>query len=76
MKRIVICCDGTWQEESADYPTNVALIAQAVTVSDGDVKQIVFYDPGVGTQGGADHLFGGAFGIGLDQRISVQVGDR
>jgi len=52
MKRIVICCDGTWQDENADYPTNVALIAQAVTVSDGDVKQIVFYDPGVGTQGG------------------------
>jgi uncharacterized protein (DUF2235 family) len=69
MKRIIICCDGTWQDENADYPTNVALIAQAVTVSDGDVKQIVFYDPGVGTQGGLDHLFGGAFGIGLDRNI-------
>jgi uncharacterized protein (DUF2235 family) len=74
MKRIVICCDGTWQDENADYPTNVALIAQAVTVSDGDVKQIVFYDPGVGTQGGADHLFGGAFGIGLDRNISTAIG--
>jgi uncharacterized protein (DUF2235 family) len=69
MKRIVVCCDGTWQDENADYPTNVALIAQAVTVSDGDVKQIVFYDPGVGTGGGADHLFGGAFGVGLDRNI-------
>jgi uncharacterized protein (DUF2235 family) len=69
MKRIVICCDGTWQDEKADYPTNVALIAQAITASEGDVKQIVFYDPGVGTQGGLDHLFGGAFGIGLDRNI-------
>ena len=69
MKRIVICCDGTWQDEKADTGTNVYLIAQAVTPSDGDVKQIVFYDPGVGTGGGVDRLAGGAFGIGLDHNI-------
>lgn len=27
MKRLVVCCDGTWQDAGRTYPTNVAKIA-------------------------------------------------
>lgn len=51
MKRLIVCCDGTWQRASQDHPTNVALIAQAVGARDADgTPQIVFYDSGVGAE--------------------------
>jgi hypothetical protein len=30
MKRLIVCCDGTWQKISSPYPTNVAKFVQAV----------------------------------------------
>ena len=35
MKRLVVCCDGTWQSQDNEIPTNVFKIAQAVTPSIG-----------------------------------------
>ncbi|MBC6435849.1 DUF2235 domain-containing protein, partial [Nostoc sp. HG1] len=41
MKRLVICCDGTWQQLTSLYPSNVVKLAQSVKpiASDG-VTQI------------------------------------
>ena len=71
MKRIVICCDGTWNE--LDYrtrpTTNVVKLAQSVLPQAADgVAQAVFYDEGVGTLEG-ESLEGGGFGDGLNQNI-------
>ncbi|AFZ23841.1 hypothetical protein Cylst_1558 [Cylindrospermum stagnale PCC 7417] len=68
MKRLVICCDGTWQQLTNPYPTNVVKLAQSVKpiASDG-VTQIVFYDEGIGTEG--QKLLGGITGLGIDRNI-------
>ncbi|MBD2072571.1 DUF2235 domain-containing protein [Phormidium sp. FACHB-592] len=70
-KRLVVCCDGTWQDLDCKYPTNVVKIAQAVkaVASDG-VPQIVHYSEGIGTGPEKfDRWLGGAFGWGIDRRI-------
>ncbi|OKH38305.1 hypothetical protein NIES2119_09700 [[Phormidium ambiguum] IAM M-71] len=68
MKRLVICCDGTWQNLKSPYPSNVVKLAQAVKpiASDG-VPQIVFYDEGIGTE--YQKVLGGATGLGIDKNI-------
>ena len=70
-KRLIVCCDGTWQDLDCNYPTNVVKIAQAIKNAASDrVPQIIHYSEGVGT--GAeklDRLLGGAFGWGIDRRI-------
>ena len=73
-KRIVICCDGTWNTPDANegdaLSTNVVKMAHAVKPRDDKgVDQVIFYDRGVGTSKGADQLIGGAFGVGLSQNI-------
>lgn len=70
MKRLIVCCDGTWQKLSSRYPTNVVKIAQAIKPqSTNGIPQIIFYDEGIGTGDKADKIFGGAFGWGIDQNI-------
>ncbi|WP_396134935.1 phospholipase effector Tle1 domain-containing protein [Chamaesiphon sp. OTE_8_metabat_110] len=29
-KRLIVCCDGTWQKIDSPYPTNVAKLVQAI----------------------------------------------
>jgi uncharacterized protein (DUF2235 family) len=71
MKRLVICCDGTWQGLGNEFPTNIAKIAQAVRPSDNKgIAQIVYYDEGIGTFNFSDKLMGGAMGEGIDMKIS------
>jgi Uncharacterized alpha/beta hydrolase domain (DUF2235) len=56
-KRIVICCDGTWQSSvsgEANIPSNVTRLCRYIarTGKDDDGKiwqQLVYYDSGVGT---------------------------
>ncbi|MES2623987.1 MAG: DUF2235 domain-containing protein [Pseudomonadota bacterium] len=75
MKRLVICCDGTWN--SADQmvdgepcPTNVVRFATRVAKRDQQgISQIVFYDQGVGTGNSIDRVSGGALGKGLEANI-------
>jgi uncharacterized protein (DUF2235 family) len=73
-KRLVVCCDGTWnvpdqKDGDSICPSNVAKMALAVADSDGQGKQQrVYYQRGVGT-GARDHLRGGAFGWGLSSHI-------
>jgi uncharacterized protein (DUF2235 family) len=70
MKRLVVCCDGTWQQLSSPYPTNVAKIAQAVKPMDEKgIHQIVFFHEGIGTGDKLDRITGGAFGWGIDKNI-------
>ncbi len=74
MKRLILCCDGTWN--SADQtqndiptPTNVFRIAYRVARKDGNIPQIVYYGQGVGTGNSLDRFTGGAFGKGVDDNI-------
>lgn len=74
MKRLILCCDGTWntadqQHDGNPCPTNVVRIALRVAKRDGDVLQVIFYDQGVGTGNLVDRLSGGAFGDGLEDNI-------
>ncbi|MEM8721903.1 MAG: DUF2235 domain-containing protein [Cyanobacteria bacterium P01_G01_bin.39] len=51
MKRLVVCCDGTWQDLEAGYPTNVVKITQAIKHFDDDsIQQVVYYDEGIGAE--------------------------
>ncbi|HEY9610420.1 DUF2235 domain-containing protein [Allocoleopsis sp.] len=70
MKRLIVCCDGTWQQLTSPCPTNVVKIAQAITpfANDG-TPQVLYYEQGVGTEDEADKIFGGAFGRGIDDHI-------
>lgn len=73
-RRLVICCDGTWnipdrKDRGKVSPSNVAKMALAVAPHDGEgAEQLVFYDKGVGTEI-FDRLRGGAFGWGLSRNI-------
>lgn len=68
MKRLVICCDGTWQDLKSSYPSNIVKLTQGVKpiASDG-TPQILFYDSGIGTEN--QKLLGGAAGVGIDANI-------
>lgn len=68
MKRIVICADGTWQCPESDTATHVMRLARGIAPVDGrGVKQVVFYDWGIGSDG--DRIIGGATGAGIDRNI-------
>ena len=77
-KRLIICCDGTWNEsESVEddrkIPTNVLKMVRAVAPRDeqNGVDQIVYYDQGIGTGalGVLDRTIGGGTGYGISQNI-------
>jgi uncharacterized protein (DUF2235 family) len=75
MKRIIICCDGTWNDpdnKENDLPcsTNVFKMARLISpVDDAGISQVVYYHNGVGTGNYFDKLVGGAFGVGLSKNI-------
>lgn len=74
MKRIAICCDGTWNRPDQVHdgklcPSNVTKLARCIAPADPNgVQQLVFYDKGVGT-GRLDRILGGAFGFGIKAKI-------
>ncbi len=69
MKRLVICCDGTWNRPDSPNITNIEKIARTVQTDPGSsdgVPQLVYYLSGVGGAGyETDRILGGAFGFGL-----------
>ena len=70
MKRLIICCDGTWNTPEMESPTNVVRLAKAVKKRGEDgTLQLVYYDEGVGTAGWVDKIIGGAMGEGLDVNV-------
>lgn len=70
MRRLIVCCDGTWNEPDKDgRGTNVVKISQAISPSDPNGRsQRVHYQPGVGT-GPVGRLSGGALGLGISRDI-------
>ena len=73
MKRLVVCCDGTWNKPDNENVTNVEKIARTVQSdpsTTGGVYQLVYYISGVGAGSyEADRLLGGAFGFGLFHNV-------
>jgi uncharacterized protein (DUF2235 family) len=72
-KRLVVCCDGTWNRPDKDDVTNIEKIARTVETdlrqTEG-VQQLVLYVSGVGSGSyAADRILGGAFGLGLSANI-------
>ncbi|OOF97937.1 hypothetical protein ASPCADRAFT_394788 [Aspergillus carbonarius ITEM 5010] len=83
-KRLIVCCDGTWQDSTADKhqpPSNVTRLSRTLSrvaevKENGQTKeipQIVYYQKGVGT-GLADKYFGGVAGIGLSANVRAAYG--
>src|SRR4051794_31462336 len=68
MKRLVVCCDGTWNrpdqtKQDVAAPTNVAKISLALAEEDdAGNSQLLHYEPGVGTRRG-ERILGGGFGV-------------
>jgi uncharacterized protein (DUF2235 family) len=73
-KRLIICCDGTWNTpDQADggrpAPTNVAKVALSIAPSGkANVEQRVYYQHGVGVRRW-EHIRGGVFGFGLSRNV-------
>jgi len=70
MKRLIICCDGTWQRIYGGALTNVALTARAIASRDGQGRaQIVYYSEGVGASLSGLSLWQGMTGADLDDNL-------
>ncbi|KAF4553039.1 Alpha/beta hydrolase domain-containing protein 4 [Elsinoe fawcettii] len=80
-KRIIICCDGTWQSATSldpkqGCPSNVARISRVLARAGLDRQghqweQLVYYDAGVGTGdiSGMEKKRQGGLGIGLLENV-------
>lgn len=79
-KRIIICCDGTWQSSVTgrkNIPSNVTRLARSIALTgrdkdDHSCEQVVFYSAGVGTGGGVNIVERGrqaTFGDGLKASV-------
>lgn len=76
MKKIVIFLDGTWNtpdesDKGVPCTTNVVKLANALkSESSEHVKQALYYDTGVGTEGRfLNRVFDGATGTGISENI-------
>lgn len=75
MKRLILCCDGTWNRADQAFngqltPTNVIRLGYRIAKRDtAGRSQIIYYDQGVGTGDFLDRGLGGAFGYGLNAHI-------
>jgi uncharacterized protein (DUF2235 family) len=66
-KRVIVCCDGTWNDP--DDKTHIHWISEHCQREDADpLQQVVGYFAGVGTMP-VEILGGGAFGLGLSRNI-------
>lgn len=75
MKRLVVCCDGTWNRPENQNVTNIEKIARTVETHPencGDCQQLVYYLSGVGSHWyWFDRVLGGAFGFGLFANVTA-----
>jgi len=75
MKRIVVCCDGTWdkpgnKDRGQLVETNVEKMYDAIETKNPLVRQVKYYGQGVGTSYSiSDQLLGGGTGAGIDRNI-------
>jgi uncharacterized protein (DUF2235 family) len=72
MKRLVLCCDGTWNSPANEHVSNIEKLVRSVSVGlqpDGS-QQVVEYVAGVGSRGYlTDRLLGRAFGHGFTNNV-------
>ena len=71
MRRLIVCCDGTWSTAEDTTVTNVRRLANALADHDdrGD-PQLSYYQPGIGTAGSLlARLLGGGAGVGLSRNV-------
>ncbi|ETS73706.1 hypothetical protein PFICI_14652 [Pestalotiopsis fici W106-1] len=76
-KRIIICCDGTWQSATSgkkNVPSNVTRLAReldrvGVDAEGNEWQQLVWYDSGVGTTSLLGRKSEGATGSGLEINV-------
>ena len=71
MKRLIVCCDGTWQDaEASGIKTNVGRLVDLIPLTGDDgIAQKVEYLAGVGTGSDFNRLVGGLAGVGLTQNV-------
>jgi hypothetical protein len=76
MKRLFVCCDGTWNSDSDEFqgvpvPTNVVRFFNAVSDINADGgEQLKYYHAGVGAnESRLRRLIDGALGVGLSRDI-------
>jgi uncharacterized protein (DUF2235 family) len=74
MKRLIVCCDGTWNrpdqvDRGVAAPTNVAKLSLALAEADAEGNlQVLHYQAGVGTRRW-ERLLGGGLGVGLSRNV-------
>jgi len=82
VKRLFVCCDGTWQSEydrsgGVPVPSNVVRFHNCLRETDprpdgSAIEQLRFYHPGVGaTATGIVRILDGAFGFGLARDVRI-----
>lgn len=75
MKKIIVCCDGTWNKPGSKdlgkiVKTNVQKIYEAISQRNDAMAQVKYYGEGVGTGFSLrDHFLGGSTGLGMDDNI-------
>ena len=71
VKRLVVCFDGTWNgRRRPGRASNVEHAASCLARSEREgTEQVVWYQPGVGTNYGVDRAIGGLFGFGISSAI-------
>lgn len=75
MKKIIVCCDGTWnkpgnKDGNTIVKTNVQKMYEAINAGTDNMPQVKFYGQGVGTGFSLkDHVLGGSAGLGIDRNI-------
>jgi uncharacterized protein (DUF2235 family) len=72
VRRLIVCCDGTWNTAEDATVTNVRRLANALADRDDQGSpQLTYYQPGVGTAGPlVDRLLGGGLGTGLSRNVT------
>lgn len=74
-KKLIVCCDGTWNVFGQKNPTNVVKLYEAIAdVDDKGIEQKKFYVAGVGT-GHWEKIRGGALGLGLSKNVKKGYAD-
>ncbi|MCI5124393.1 MAG: DUF2235 domain-containing protein, partial [Candidatus Electrothrix sp. AR5] len=71
MKNIILCADGTGNKGGTTPDSNIYKIYNAIDLHHDNIKQIIFYDNGVGTQTNKYiRSASGAFGFGFKTNVS------
>lgn len=73
-RRLIVCCDGTWNWPDGKRETNVIRLVRAIAPLDGGVVQMVYYHQGVGTGNILDRIVGGGAGVGLSLSVKACYG--